>query len=235
MARARRLPGHEVIFLTGTDEHCQNIDRDRARERNRRLRRTATGCGASSRRLWARLDISYDGFIRTTSDAAQARRPEAVGRHQGRRGAGRPSAIYRAKYAGLVCPRCEAFKDESELRQPGNICPDHERPCEWTEEQNYFFRLSASGLAARRIESARMRIRPESGATRCWPGPAGAAGLQRLPRPREVGHPGAGGPEPRRSTSGWTPSPTTSRRSATPTAVDNYREVLGGTATSGCT
>ena len=51
-------------------------------------------------------------------------------------------AVYRGTYGGWYCPRCEAFKTEDELKQPGNICPDHERPCEWTEEENFFFRLS---------------------------------------------------------------------------------------------
>ena len=72
-------------------------------------------------------------------------------------------AVYRGKYSGWYCPRCEGFKDEEELRQPGNVCPDHERPCEWTEEENFFFRLSAyEGWLRETIEADRLRIRPES-------------------------------------------------------------------------
>ena len=72
-------------------------------------------------------------------------------------------AVYSGKYAGWYCPRCEAFKDEDELRQPGNLCPDHERPCEWTEEENFFFRLSAyEDWLRQRIESDALRIDPES-------------------------------------------------------------------------
>ena len=71
------------------------------------------------------------------------------------------AAVYRGKYAGWYCPRCEGFKDEDELKQPGNICPDHERPCEWTEEENFFFRLSAyADWLREEIESDRIRIDP---------------------------------------------------------------------------
>ena len=70
-------------------------------------------------------------------------------------------AVYRGKYSGWYCPRCEAFKDEEELKEPGHLCPDHELPCEWTEEENYFFRLSAySAWLQGEIESNRLRIEP---------------------------------------------------------------------------
>jgi methionyl-tRNA synthetase len=70
-------------------------------------------------------------------------------------------AVYRGTYAGWYCPRCEAFKTEEELKQPGNLCPDHERPCEWTEEENFFFRLSAyQGWLAEEIGAGRIRIDP---------------------------------------------------------------------------
>ena len=72
-------------------------------------------------------------------------------------------AVYRGKYAGWYCPRCEAFKTDDEMKQPGNICPDHERPCEWTEEENFFFRLSAyQSVLDDLIRSGRMAISPES-------------------------------------------------------------------------
>ncbi len=72
-------------------------------------------------------------------------------------------AVYLGRYTGWYCPRCEGFKDEEELRQPGNVCPDHERPCEWTEEENFFFRLSAyEDWLRETIESDRLLIRPES-------------------------------------------------------------------------
>jgi methionyl-tRNA synthetase len=161
LTRSRRLRGEEVFFLTGTDEHGQNIERV-ARERGIPEQQHCDEISARFRSLWHRLDIHYDRFIRTTDDLhkrgvlkiwdslVNARCPDGQ------------AAVYRGTYAGWYCPRCEAFKDESELRQPGNICPDHERPCEWTQEENFFFRLSGyADWLREEIVSERMLIRPE--------------------------------------------------------------------------
>jgi methionyl-tRNA synthetase len=160
VTRARRLRGEDAFFLTGTDEHGQNIERI-ARERGIPTQQHTDEIAARFKSLWERLDIRYDRFIRTTDGlhkrgvlALWARMCEAVA-------PGGDKAIYRGKYAGWYCPRCEAFKTEDELKQPGNLCPDHERPCEWTEEENFFFRLSAyAGWLQDEISRGRLRIDP---------------------------------------------------------------------------
>ena len=161
LARSRKLRGHDVFLLTGTDEHGQNIERI-ARERGIPEQQHCDEIAAVFRRLWDRLGIGYDRFIRTTEDVHKRGVLKLWDRLVGARTPDGREAIYRGKYAGWYCPRCEAFKDEDELRQPGNVCPDHERPCEWTEEENFFFRLSAyeEWLKAE-IESGRLRIDPE--------------------------------------------------------------------------
>ncbi len=161
LTRARRLRGERVFFLTGTDEHGQNIERT-ARERGIPAQEYCDGIAARFRALWQRLAIEPDDFIRTTEERhtqgvlrfwrllAQAKTPD-----------GR-DAIYKDRYSGWYCPRCEGFKDEDELREPGHLCPDHERPCEWTEEDNFFFRLSAyQGWLKDEIEGKRIVIQPE--------------------------------------------------------------------------
>ena len=160
--RARKLRGHRTFFLTGTDEHGQNISRV-AREKGMGEQEYCDGIAARFRALWQRLGIEYDDFIRTTEDRhtrgvlkfwsllSKATGPD-----------GKP-VIYRATYAGWYCPRCESFKTEDELIQPGNICPDHKLPCEWTEEDNFFFRLSAyAGWLEESIRSGAIRIDPET-------------------------------------------------------------------------
>ncbi|HEY7515120.1 MAG TPA: methionine--tRNA ligase [Vicinamibacteria bacterium] len=160
--RARKLKGHDAFLLTGTDEHGQNIERI-ARERGVPEQQHCDEIAARFKELWKSLDIGLDDFIRTTEDRhtrgvlafwarlVGAQTPETPPR----------PAIYKGKYAGWYCPRCEGFKVEEELRQPGNVCPDHERPCEWTEEENFFFRLSAyAGWLREEIESDRIRIEP---------------------------------------------------------------------------
>jgi methionyl-tRNA synthetase len=160
VTRARRLAGHEAFFLTGTDEHGQNIERI-AREKGIPEIQHCDQIAAQFRSLWKSLDIEYGDFIRTTearhtrgvlafwARLVQAKTPDGQ------------DAVYRGKYSGWYCPRCEAFYAEDELKQPGNLCPDHERPCEWTEEENFFFRLSAYTEWLRgEIESGRIAIEP---------------------------------------------------------------------------
>jgi methionyl-tRNA synthetase len=161
LTRARRLAGHDAFLLTGTDEHGQNIERI-AKARGVPEQQHCDEIAAVFRSLWERLEIRYDRFIRTTDEVhrrgvlalwsrlAKAKTPDGQ------------DAVYRGTYAGFYCPRCESFKDEDELRQPGNVCLDHERPCEWTEEENLFFRLSAyAGYLRELIESDRLLVRPE--------------------------------------------------------------------------
>jgi len=162
LARARRLAGEDVFFLTGTDEHGQNIERI-AREKGISEQEHCDFISAKFRALWERYDVRYDRFIRTTEEV---HRRGVLKLWEKLRGAKTPDgrdAIYRGRYSGWYCPRCEGFKDEDELRQPGNVCPDHELPCEWTEEENFFFRLSAYEQWLREtIEADRLLIRPES-------------------------------------------------------------------------
>ena len=160
LARARRLQGHRVFFLTGTDEHGQNIERI-AREKGKAPQDYCDEIAAVFKALWVRLDVKYDRFIRTTDEIHRRgvlelwRRMTAASTPDGQ------AAVYRGKYAGWYCPRCEAFKDEDELKEPGHLCPDHERPCEWTEEENYFFRLSSySDWLKDEIDSNRLLIEP---------------------------------------------------------------------------
>ena len=162
LTRARRLAGHDVFFLTGTDEHGQNIERI-AREKGISEQEHCDRIAAAFRELWQRYDIRYDRFIRTTDELHKRGVLRLWEKLRVAKAPDGRDAIYSGTYSGWYCPRCEGFKDEEELKQPGNVCPDHERPCEWTEEENLFFRLSAYASWLRQtIESDTLRIRPES-------------------------------------------------------------------------
>lgn len=162
LARARRLRGDDVFFLTGTDEHGQNIERV-ARERGEPEQVYCDRVSGAFRDLWTTLDIRFDRFIRTTDDVHKRGVIKIWNRLRTAIAPNGDPAVYKGKYAGWYCPRCEAFKTDDEMRQPGNICPDHERPCEWTEEENYFFRLSAyTAVLEDLITSGKMTITPES-------------------------------------------------------------------------
>jgi methionyl-tRNA synthetase len=161
VTRARRLQGKDAFFLTGTDEHGQNIERI-ARERGIPEQQHCDEFAARFKTLWEMLDIRYDRFIRTTEDIHKRGVLKFWDRLYNARTPDGQAAIYRGQYAGWYCPRCEGFKDEDELKQPNNLCAIHELPCEWTEEENFFFRLSAyEGWLKEEIETGRIRIDPE--------------------------------------------------------------------------
>jgi methionyl-tRNA synthetase len=136
IARYHRLRGEQVFHLTGTDEH------------GLKLQRAAEAAGLTPqawvdemepkwREVWARLDIGYDDYIRTTEsrhEAAVAKLLQAV-YENGRKD------IYLGSYEGLYCVACEAYYTEDDLVD--GVCPVHLRPVELLREENYFFRLSA--------------------------------------------------------------------------------------------
>ena len=134
LARYHRLMGDDVFFLTGTDEHGQNIERIAA-EKKITPKEYCDGVVAQFREAWRILDISNDYFVRTTDE----RHIQAVGKFAAALLAS--GDVYRGQYKGWYCPRCEAFLQPEELL-PEHLCPVHKRSCEWTEEENYFFALS---------------------------------------------------------------------------------------------
>jgi len=128
--RAKDVPVH---FQTGTDEHGSNIERT-ARERGMAPKAWCDAVSAEFRGLWKTLNIKYDHFIRTTDPAHEAG-VQAVFERLLKTG-----DIYPGSYEGLYCASCEAFYDESELKDKN--CPVHGKPVEPVSEETYFFRLS---------------------------------------------------------------------------------------------
>ncbi len=135
VARWHRQVGDEVLFVTGTDEHGQKVARAAA-EHQMTPQAWADQLAPRFAEAWRTLDIANDDFVRTT----EARHRAAVQRFLQR--IYDNGYITLGSYAGWYCVGCEAYKDEDELVD-GRICPDHHRPAEWLEQQNYFFALSA--------------------------------------------------------------------------------------------
>ena len=67
IARFKRLTGYDVMFLTGTDEHGQKIQRI-AEEKGVTPKQYVDKVVAGIQELWKMMDISYDKFIRTTDE-----------------------------------------------------------------------------------------------------------------------------------------------------------------------
>lgn len=133
MARYKRATGFDVMFLTGTDEHGQKIQK-KAEAKGVTPQAFVDDIVQSIQALWARMDISYDRFIRTTDEQHQ-RCVQAVFQKLYDQG-----DIYLDQYEGWYCTTCESFWTDSQLTD--GCCPDCGGPVSKTREESYFFRLS---------------------------------------------------------------------------------------------
>ncbi|MEZ0051471.1 methionyl-tRNA synthetase [Mycobacterium sp. MAA66] len=138
IARFKRLDGFDVRYLTGTDVHGQKMAEAAAAE-GITAAELATRNSDVFQQLQERLNISFDRFIRT-SDADHYEASKEIWRRMNQAG-----DIYVGTYAGWYSVRDERFfaEDETELRADGRFAIETGTPVTWTEEQTYFFRLSA--------------------------------------------------------------------------------------------
>jgi methionyl-tRNA synthetase len=133
IARYKRLAGFDTRFVMGNDEHSQNVFR-KAREHGEDPLAYCDRMAREFLDVWARLDISFDDFIRTTEPRHKAGVQELVRRMTA------AGDIYEGHYEGWYCVSCEAFKQEKDLVE--GLCPIHRTKPDWIREKNYFFRLS---------------------------------------------------------------------------------------------
>ncbi|MDX1890380.1 methionine--tRNA ligase [Mycolicibacterium sp. 050158] len=139
IARFKRLDGFDVRFLTGTDEHGLKMAQTAAAEgipTAELARRNSDAFQA----MQSKLGISFDRFIRTT-DADHVEASIAIWNAMNASG-----DIYLDSYSGWYSVRDERFfaEDELEVLADGTrVSTETGTPVTWTEEQTYFFRLSA--------------------------------------------------------------------------------------------
>ena len=134
IARYKRADGYDVHFQTGSDEHGQKIE----------TRAIEAGCATPKefvdetageiKRIWDRMNTSYDRFIRTTDDdhVEQVQKIFKKFYDQG--------DIYKGSYSGSYCTECEAFYTESQLKD--GKCPECGGEVHYAEEEAYFFKMS---------------------------------------------------------------------------------------------
>jgi len=134
LARYKRMQGFDVMFLTGTDEHGQKIEK-KALEKGVTPQKYVDDIVANFVRLWERIGITYDRFIRTTDDyhveSVQKIFKELFDR----------SFIYKGEYVGKYCTDDEAFWTDGQLVD--GKCPDCGRDVVDAKEEAYFFKMSA--------------------------------------------------------------------------------------------
>ena len=71
VARWKRMRGFDVLFLTGTDEHGQKIERSAAKA-GKTPQEFAAEVSSEFRGLWDRMGLTYDDYIRTTEPGISA-------------------------------------------------------------------------------------------------------------------------------------------------------------------
>jgi methionyl-tRNA synthetase len=153
LARHHRLAGDEVRFQTGTDDNSlKNVLAAEAEGTS--TAELVDRNAAAFARLREPLVLSFDDFIRTSSDPRHRPGVERLWRACAASG-----DLYRQDYTGLYCVGCEQFYKPAEL--PGGRCPEHGTRPQEIREENWFFRLSRYERQLHDlISDGRLRIEP---------------------------------------------------------------------------
>jgi methionyl-tRNA synthetase len=157
IARYRRLRGDDVHLCIGMDEHGQKVAQSAAAE-GIEPQAYVDRVAARFRDTWDRLGISYDQFLRTTDAPHKAGVRALIKRiHESS-----PDDFYEKTYDGWYCVGCELFKRETEIVD-GTCVLHPTRTLQWTQERNWFFRLSKYESFIKRLFAERPDfLQPES-------------------------------------------------------------------------
>ena len=154
LARYNRLKGNEVFFLTGTDEHGQKVAKA-AQEKDTTPKAHADAMVDNFKRIWDKLSIRHDAFIRTTDPEHIQVVQTLLGRLFEK------GEIEKRLYSGWYCVPDERFWTEKEIVE--GTCPDCRRPVEEISEENYFFLMSKyQERIIKHIEDNPFYIMPET-------------------------------------------------------------------------
>jgi methionyl-tRNA synthetase len=133
MARWHRLKGDEVFFLTGTDEHGEK-NQKAAEARGLSPQEYVDDLSGIWKETWKKLEISYDGFVRTSGKSHGEAAIAFIGLME------KSGDIYKGNYEGWYCVSDETFL--TDLQLVGGKCPHCGRDVKRVKEESYFFRLS---------------------------------------------------------------------------------------------
>lgn len=157
LARAHRQWGHEVRFITGTDEHGLKIAQ-KAQEAGLEPQAFADKVAAEFEAVWQRLGLSHNIFVRTTDKNHEQLVAEVMQELYDK------GLVYPGQYEGWYCVGCEEYKDvvvTSEGEVP--VCDIHNKPLEFIREQIYYFALSRyQDQLIKAIESDTFKVSPLS-------------------------------------------------------------------------
>ena len=132
MKRYHKLKGEDCYMLTGTDEHGQKIE-EKAKEQGKTPQEYVDGMAAYAKDLWAKMEIDYDDFIRTTDERHVKVVQKIFDRFM------EQGDIYKGEYEGWYCIPCESYFTETQLVD--GKCPDCGREVKLMKEEAYFFNM----------------------------------------------------------------------------------------------
>ena len=157
-ARFKRLEGYNVLFLTGTDEHGQKIEKE-AKKNKKEPKIFCDELSETFRSLTKTLNLTNDDFIRTTEKRHYKSVIELWNNLV------KSGDIYLSKYSGWYSVSDEAFYDDDEIEEKAGkkMSKSSGSLVEWVEEESFFFKLSAwQNKLLKYYEDNRKFIQPES-------------------------------------------------------------------------
>lgn len=130
--RYKTLRGYDTYLLTGADEHGQKIQTV-ANSKGMDPQSYTNEMADLAKELWAKMDIKYDDFIRTTDERHCKIVQEIFEKFLAQ------GDIYKGSYEGMYCVPCETYFTKTQLVD--GKCPDCGRETKLMKEEAYFFNM----------------------------------------------------------------------------------------------
>lgn len=152
-ARYQRNLGNNVRFQAGTDEHGNKIFK-KAADNNLPVKEYVDANVEKFKEFIQKLGVEYTDFVRTTDEDHERRVQEIWKKLE--------PHIYKNSYEGWYCEGCERFVTQTEYDDNHGECPDHQKPYEKLEEENYYLRISDfKDRIVEAIEKEELKILPD--------------------------------------------------------------------------
>ena len=132
LKKYKALRGYDTYMLTGADEHGQKIE-TKAKEQGKTPKEFVDEMAKMAKELWAKMDIQYDDFIRTTEERHKKIAQKIFDKFM------EQGDIYKGEYEGWYCVPCESYFTETQLVD--GKCPDCGRKVKLMKEESYFFNI----------------------------------------------------------------------------------------------
>ena len=160
VARYQRLLGNQTFFLTGVDEHATKVS-DKAAENDMTPKQWADQNAEAFKDVFAKLEMSNDDFVRTSSDLHKQKVTEYVTALL------KSGDVYEGEYVGWYDAGQEEYVPENKAKDYDFKSPVNGKPLVKKSEKNYFFKLSAYRdqlleLFAKRDEAGKPYVMPQA-------------------------------------------------------------------------